>query len=87
MLRDSPITAPLATALLSEQQAAEYLGLSSRYLQERRYRGGGPTYIRISHRTVRYDPAALAAWLMERSYTATCQEPAGSNSESDEESL
>lgn len=75
MSRDATVTTPLATGLLSEEQAAEYLGLSARYLQERRYRGGGPTYIRISHRTVRYDPRALAAWLTERSFTATCQEP------------
>lgn len=63
------------TPLLSEAEAAQYLGMSPRYLQERRYRGGGPEYLRLSHRTVKYHPDALARWLAERSYTATCQEP------------
>jgi len=61
-------------SLLTEAQAAEFLGLSPRFLQERRYLGGGPEYIRISHRCVRYHPGSLWEWISERSYTATCQE-------------
>ena len=62
------------TPLLTEAEAARFLGLSPRFLQERRYAGGGPEYIRISHRCVRYHPDALQRWVNGRSYSATCQE-------------
>ncbi len=64
----------MAGALLSEKQAADFLQLQPRALQAWRTRGGGPAYLRIGHRTVRYLPADLEAWLEERKYKSTAQE-------------
>lgn len=61
--------------LLNEQQAAEYLGLKPRTLQAWRTRGGGPIYLRISHRCVRYTMADLRAWLDTRRFASTASEP------------
>lgn len=49
-------------ALISEQEAAAFLGLSVRFLQNRRTRGGGPTFVGISRRCVRYRRRELIAW-------------------------
>lgn len=48
--------------LVDECAAAAFLGVSSRCLQGWRYRGGGPCYVRVSHRTIRYRRADLQAW-------------------------
>lgn len=49
-------------ALLDEESAAEFLGYSKRALQNWRHRGGGPPYVRISERAVRYRRRDLIAW-------------------------
>lgn len=56
--------------LLSEEEAAEFLGYSKRALQNWRHRGDGPPFIRISERAVRYRRRDLIEWcesLMEES--------------------
>lgn len=40
--------------LLTETQAAKYLSLTTRALQNWRYLGRGPHFVRISRRAVRY---------------------------------
>ena len=40
--------------LLTTGQAAAWLGYTERMLEARRLRGGGPKYVRISARAVRY---------------------------------
>jgi len=60
--------------LLSENQAAEVLQVTPRALQAWRTRGGGPPYLRISHRCVRYKPEDLEQWLEDRRYESTAQE-------------
>ncbi len=62
------------TALLNERQTAEYLGVTPRALQAWRTRGGGPPYLRVGHRTIRYHPADLDAWLADRRYSSTAEE-------------
>jgi predicted DNA-binding transcriptional regulator AlpA len=57
--------------LLTEAEAAELIGFSPRFLTERRYRGGGPLYVRVSARAVRYRPADLEAWAEERVRSST----------------
>ncbi|MQA92561.1 MAG: helix-turn-helix domain-containing protein [Gemmatimonas sp.] len=52
--------------LLSERDAAAALGLTPRTLQEWRRRGGGPPYVRISSRCLRYRVADLEEWAAER---------------------
>lgn len=59
---------------MDEAQAAEALGVTPRFLADRRVKGGGPEYIRISHRCVRYRPEDLRAWLGERRYASTAEE-------------
>ena len=36
--------------LLTPQQAADFLGLTTRFLEMRRYRGDGPKFIRVKRR-------------------------------------
>lgn len=49
-------------ALLNERQAAMLLGMSARTLQEWRYRGGGPKFVKTG-RSIRYRRRDLMAWI------------------------
>ena len=49
-------------ALLTQRQAAQLLGLSERCLENWRSRGGGPPYVRISSRCIRYRRRDLLAF-------------------------
>lgn len=60
-----------AKLLLTEQEAAELLGFSPRFLQQRRYKGDGPKFIRVSARAVRYRVADLERWAAERVRSST----------------
>ena len=64
----------MAAPLLNEKQAAEFLGLTPRVMQAWRTRGGGPVYVRLSHRCVRYRPEDLEAFVAENSFENTAQE-------------
>jgi excisionase family DNA binding protein len=55
-----------AQGLLRPTQAARYLGISTRTLQEWRLTGHGPAFFRMTARAVRYRRAALDEWLMSR---------------------
>ena len=57
--------------LLTEKEAAELIGFTPRFLQERRFRGGGPVFCKVSARAVRYRPEDLHAWVAERLRTST----------------
>jgi|TARA_Y100000310_G_C20454064_1_gene702177 hypothetical protein len=46
-------------SLLTEKQAADYLKVTPRYLQYKRMSGGGPQFVKLSHRCVRYTKNAL----------------------------
>lgn len=59
--------------LITESEAASLIGLTPRFLQVRRYRGGGPPFVRISHRCVRYRPEDLKAWAAEHLRTSTSE--------------
>ncbi|MBP3729938.1 MAG: helix-turn-helix domain-containing protein [Mailhella sp.] len=48
---------------VNEREAAEILGFSVRTLQNRRYLGQPPTYVKLG-RTIRYKLADLEAFLM-----------------------
>lgn len=52
--------------LVTEADAARLLGVSPRFLQQRRYRGGGPEFVRIAARAIRYRVEDLEAWASER---------------------
>jgi predicted DNA-binding transcriptional regulator AlpA len=55
-----------ANRLINEQEAANFLGFSVRALQNWRLRGGGPEYVRVSRRSVRYRRRDLIAWANDR---------------------
>lgn len=51
---------------IDEKRASEYLGISPRTLQGYRTKGGGPEFIKISHKVVRYKIADLIKWTENR---------------------
>ena len=51
------------TEFLTTQQAAEFLSLKSTTLNQWRWSGKGPKYVRIGERTIRYRNQDLHHWL------------------------
>lgn len=49
--------------LMNERQAAEFLGYTIRALQNWRVRGGGPVFVKVSERSVRYRRRDLLIWI------------------------
>ena len=49
--------------ILNPKEAAQHLKVSKRTLEAWRYRGGGPKYLKISARCIRYSFADLQEWL------------------------
>ncbi len=52
--------------LVDERQAATFLGYTVRALQNWRLRGGGPRFVKVSSRSIRYRRRDLLAWIEER---------------------
>jgi predicted DNA-binding transcriptional regulator AlpA len=48
--------------LINEQEAAEFLGYTIRALQNWRVRGGGPRFVKVSGRSIRYRRRQLIEW-------------------------
>ena len=62
----SPDLAPLAIdpdKLLTEAEAADLLGFTVRALQGWRYKGGGPQFVKINGKSVRYARRELRKWI------------------------
>ena len=59
------------TTLLKEFEAAQFLNVSPRALRNWRTRGGGPKFIRVSARCIRYRPNDLEEWVEKRSRRST----------------
>ncbi len=58
-------------SLINEKEAGKFLDFSTRHMQGLRYRGGGPKFIRLSARCVRYRRSDLWDWANERLRTST----------------
>ena len=58
-------------ALLTERETAALLGVTDRCLQAWRYRGGGPHFVKISARCVRYRLIDLENFIESRIRTST----------------
>ncbi len=58
-------------SLINEKAAANYLDLTDRTMQALRQRGGGPRYIVISSRCLRYRRIDLKAWADARMRSST----------------
>lgn len=61
---------------LSTKEVADLTGVSVRHLERLRIEGGGPRYIRVHARCIRYDPADVVAWINERKFAHTSEEAA-----------
>ena len=62
--------------LLKPKEAADLLGLSLRGLENFRHRGGGPAYVRISARCVRYRYGTILDYAAARTFASTADEAA-----------
>lgn len=69
--RETPHDADYMDRLINEHQAADYLCYSVRALQNWRVRGGGPLFVKVSGRSVRYTRRDLQAWINERRVAST----------------
>jgi len=59
--------------LITETEAAEILHYTIRALQNWRLRGGGPKFIKVSSRSIRYRRCDLFAWSEERMVSHTSE--------------
>lgn len=57
--------------LLDEAGAAKHLAVSPRTLRNWRTRGGGPKFVKISDRCIRYRLRDLLEWLEKRTRRST----------------
>lgn len=62
-----------SSRLVNERAAADFLGYSIRALQNWRVRGGGPQFVKVSARSVRYRVRDLVAWSEERLVSSTSE--------------
>ena len=58
-------------ALINEKEAGDFLGLSDRAMQKMRQTGGGPRYVHISSRCIRYTRTLLKAYADARMRSST----------------
>ncbi|SDO97111.1 transcriptional regulator, AlpA family [Lutimaribacter pacificus] len=61
--------------LIDEKEAASYLCYSVRALQNWRVRGGGPHFIKVSGRSVRYTRRDLQDWIAQKRVANTSTPP------------
>ena len=64
-------------ASLTTKQAAEFLGVTSRLLVDRRRTGDGPQFMAIASNLVRYRLEDLIAWQEARLCADTLESPYG----------
>lgn len=65
--------------LLSRDQIEHEYGITRRWLELAAIRGGGPTYIKVGPRTVRYRREELERWLAKREVRSTSEYHVGEN--------
>lgn len=58
-------------ALITADQAASFLGFVEQTLRGLRYKGGGPKFVRLSARAIRYRRIDLKVWADERMRSST----------------
>ncbi|MBF0169455.1 MAG: helix-turn-helix domain-containing protein [Alphaproteobacteria bacterium] len=59
--------------LLNENDAADFLGYTVRALQNWRVRGGGPRFVKVSARSIRYRMRDLINWIDARTVASTSE--------------
>lgn len=68
-----PPTADHLDKMISESEAADFIGYSVRALQNWRVRGGGPRFVKISNRSVRYRRRELIDWAERHLISSTSE--------------
>ncbi len=58
---------------LTEKEAAAFIGYTPRALQSWRLKGGGPKFVKVSARSIRYRRRELLKWANERLVASTSQ--------------
>ena len=58
---------------LNTDEAARYCGLAKATLDQLRYKGGGPVYIKLGRRVI-YDTTDLDRWLDTQKFKSTADE-------------
>ena len=71
--RTEPMPGDTTPVLLTEVQAAAFLGVSPRVLQKWRVSGRGPQFLRLSSRCIRYSQADLLCWIEARAFSTTAE--------------
>ncbi len=61
------------STLVDEREAASILCYSVRALQNWRHRGGGPDFVKVSARSIRYRRTDLDIWINSRTVSNTSQ--------------
>lgn len=61
--------------LVNEGEAALFLGYTVRCLQNWRVRGGGPRFVKVSSRSIRYRRRDLLAWTEQHLQSSTSAKP------------
>lgn len=59
--------------LITERDAADFLGYTMRALQNWRLRGGGPVFVKVSGRSIRYRRRDLLNWVESKLAVNTSQ--------------
>jgi predicted DNA-binding transcriptional regulator AlpA len=59
--------------MLSTQAVADWLGVSTAWLEMRRHGKEGPPFIRIGPKCIKYRRGAVRAWLEKRSHFSTAE--------------
>ncbi|MCC3306605.1 helix-turn-helix domain-containing protein [Sneathiella sp. HT1-7] len=59
---DRPESQAYYDSLINETEAAKFLGYTVRALQNWRVRGGGPDFVKVSSRSIRYRRRDLISW-------------------------
>lgn len=59
-------------ALLDQTHVAKILGTTTKFLEARRCRGGGPPFVRVG-RLIRYAPESVQAWIRSRTVQSTSE--------------
>jgi len=63
--------------MLTTEQVAEWLGVSTQFLELQRGRDTGPRYTRVSPRNIKYRRDAVRKWLRAREQISTRSKPSG----------
>ena len=60
--------------LIDEREAADLLCYSVRALQNWRHRGGGPKFVKVSSRSIRYRIGDIHEWVEDKTVSNTSQQ-------------